>query len=64
VSGFDRLYQQLEMLGRGSFASVYKVKSVSSGEMFAAKTYFQETFDGSQHKNKFVVGNLNIISRA
>ncbi|CAD8058391.1 unnamed protein product [Paramecium primaurelia] len=61
VSGMDKLYTQMELLGKGSFASVYKVKNLSNEQMFAAKTYFKETFEQSQHKSKFVLMIKNEI---
>ena len=37
------------------------MKSVHSEKLFAAKTYYRETFEGSQHKNKFVVWLMVIL---
>ena len=43
-------YEQLEKLGSGSFATVYKVKEKSTGETFAAKIYFKTVFENCPHK--------------
>ena len=43
-------YEQLEKLGSGSFATVYKVKEKTTGEIFAAKIYFRTVFEICPHK--------------
>lgn len=55
----------MDLLGKGSFASViqfpyiykkvYKVQKLDDAKLFAAKTYFKDTFEASQHKDKFHV---------
>jgi hypothetical protein len=43
----------------GSFATVFKIKSLHKEKYtFAAKTYFKETYENSQHKEKFIVNIL------
>ena len=47
------MYLPIEVIGKGNFAVVYKVKRLMDSKMFAAKYYYKDNFDTSQNKEKF-----------
>mgnify|MGYP001807974399 CR=1 FL=1 len=55
MRGFAVLYEQLELLGSGAFASVYKVSRKRDEKYFAAKTYFKSFYDDHPHKERLLV---------
>lgn len=51
----------MEVLGKGSFATVYKVKRLIDSKIMAAKCYFKDKYEGNPHKDKFFQMLLNEI---
>jgi len=59
------MYIPLEMLGKGTFATVFKVKRILDSEVFAAKYYFRDVYLESQSKEKYwtmITNELKILS--
>lgn len=61
---FEEMYQPMNVLGKGSFATVlkdltkdfqvYKVKRNVDDQNFAAKIYYKDILQSNSHKEKFV----------
>lgn len=45
MRGFDNVYTDLEQLGSGAFATVFKIKRKRDDSIFAAKTIYQDIFE-------------------
>ena len=50
INNFDEMYSPMEWLGKGSFATVYKVRGQVNSELMAAKYYYKESFLESPNK--------------
>lgn len=57
MRGYDSVYNQLDTLGSGAFATVYKVQRKRDESLFAAKVIYKNMFDDNRHKDKFIVNN-------
>jgi serine/threonine protein kinase len=66
LNNFDDIYLPMEMLGKGSFATVYKVKRLFDQKVMAAKFYYRDVFLTNPHKDRFVsmIRNETLILRA
>ncbi|CAD8153269.1 unnamed protein product [Paramecium pentaurelia] len=62
MRGFNVLYEQLELLGSGAFASVFKVTRKRDEKYFAAKTYFKQFYDDHPHKDRLLSMVYNEIT--
>jgi hypothetical protein len=58
INNYDEQYLVLEELGKGSFATVFKVRRLMDQKIFAAKYYYQETYMTNPSKEKFFVKNI------
>jgi NIMA (never in mitosis gene a)-related kinase len=54
LNNFEDLYMPMEVLGKGSFATVYKVRRMLDQEIMAAKYYCRDVYLSNPHKDKFV----------
>lgn len=54
LTGFKDHYKRIELLGSGSFATVYKVVRLSDNQTYAAKIYHKEKLEENKYKDKFV----------
>ena len=50
IINFEECYDSLELLGRGSFATVFKIQDKISKEFYAGKFYFKINFDQSKNR--------------
>lgn len=49
------MYVATQMLGKGSFATVFKVRGIIDDKDYAAKCYYKEDFETSENKTRYVV---------
>ncbi|CAD8058304.1 unnamed protein product [Paramecium sonneborni] len=54
MRGYDSVYTQIDTLGSGAFATVYKVQRKRDEQIFAAKVIYRNMFEENKHKDKFI----------
>ncbi|CAD8143523.1 unnamed protein product [Paramecium octaurelia] len=54
MRGYDSVYTQIDTLGSGSFATVFKVQRKRDEQQFAAKVIYRNMFEENKHKDKFI----------
>ncbi|CAD8121934.1 unnamed protein product [Paramecium sonneborni] len=54
MKGYEHIYTEIETLGSGAFATVYKVQRKRDETIFAAKTITKKMFDENKHQEKFI----------
>ncbi|CAD8165430.1 unnamed protein product [Paramecium pentaurelia] len=54
MKGYEHIYTEIETLGSGAFATVYKVQRKRDEQIFAAKTITKKMFEENKHQEKFI----------